>query len=215
MDYECTLYEESCNVNIVCTQASLDCIDKDCNSTVQVCNNYENQCETSDNSECTVYELVEIGLECLEYGFYCDKSLNTLDICTTECQYKENLYQKSVNEYNMIVTANQETLNEMSGFYDLESKSLFEIYAMNSLIEVNKTGIGPDDIFIDVQLSFTSQGSLKNTTFLINWNYFSDEVNANVITANIISLIVEGNNNLTQELTKKTPQEIYYEKIDL
>lgn len=215
MYYECIEYQSTCIVSVVCTEETEYCIDDNCENTVNLCVNFEDACETGEELQCNSYELVKIGIECLKFEFICETEVVQDPACTSGCSYLEEVYEKDLEEYEVLLRAYEEIQVEMAGFYDLESAVLFEIYSIETSFNVTKSGMGPGDVKLEVQLGYFLSGGLTNITVVLPWNYDSDSANASMLTGNLIVLIVKGAENLTDDLMKKTPREIYYEKIQI
>lgn len=209
--YNCTNYTQSYNATIKCTNERLYCTDTNCNQTVSMCDTYDEDVYANNYTSCTQNTLEQVEEDCLLYGLECKQQILIDETCQSLCLYYQSVYDHAQDDYEIALRAGNLTLSQLGVFDEFNGSELFEIYSAGFNGTISEPGISSGDLNVTVELGYYQSGSLANYTVNVLWDFFSNQINANTLTKEIISLIVSSSDTLSQELLVKTPLEIYYE----
>ncbi|CAG9325191.1 unnamed protein product [Blepharisma stoltei] len=239
---ECTQYsnKQSCssnntgceNIQVECTLSEVICIKQkrncdgecQCLSEVTVCKKWENSCmDRSD--ECQDKIIEKDYSKCSQTERLCEK-IEKLDLeCELRCEWIENTYNKAKEIYEAYEEGYEESLEELKGFEEILDKMktnyefgrLVEIDRIDSIKNINETGLGPSDFTMTVTGKTVSleADALEETQYDVIWDFYTARENQAEVYKNTKENIIENSKDeLTEDLVQKSPQEVIRENVD-
>jgi hypothetical protein len=210
--WQCLENSPVCDSSIECKDSDSICTDRTCKNKVEVCSEYSSQCEYGDALTCTSYELIDIGIECLEFSFMCELEQKADQFCSSRCDYADYVYSSSKDEYEIAQAMNEAAVTtELGGFADIEGETLFTIVKVYAAVDVGEAGMSGSDFLVNVEFNYFAQDELKPAQAKIVWDYDNDAANARTLSQIIIKKIVKNTEKLSTKLSTKTPFEVYSE----
>lgn len=212
--YNCSESIASCDPEITCKGYGLACLDDNCTESVYYCEEYIETCTWSSNkTQCIEETLEEMGIECMKKEWICEKQEYLEEKCRSFCQINSDISTYYNDTLKMLNDSYYKNLDDMQGFFIIDTENMFQIISISSLTNLNQSGIGQNDIQVQITFEYWKDSSYETASDYIYWDFINEENNLNSLVKLIRTYIVSNSDTFTNALINKTPQEVYSESL--
>ena len=207
-DTYCSEYDSS--IPDECSKVETLCLEE-----VKTCEVWDQECQGQVLEPCEKFSFLNQE-SCRVTDFECESSTQPRPSCVSECQYSQERYTEESNWLNKLMQADKELKAALGGFEAFQSySSLIEISKACMDLVIEKEGIGPEDLNLNLDFSFPNLevSGYSSELVRITWDFYYPINNVNSLFYEAKKAIVT-QNNLSTELIGKAPTEIYLELLN-